>query len=105
MFCAASQAYHLFSTDLKKNRLKEIQDRYKKNILPRMKVYSYKSFYEKPLNNAKILSLATYTQDLSDFEKLYEHFNQNLELFLNFCKSLEKSEDPVSSVKQVIQNK
>ena len=88
----------------KKNRLKEIQTNFKKNVLGQLKVYQYKSFINEPLNNAKILSLATYVQDLSDFQVVFDSFDQDLDQFLKYCHQLEESDDPVLELKNKVKS-
>jgi hypothetical protein len=40
--------------------------------------------------------------DLSDFQKLYEKKNHDYKATLDFCKSLEKTEDPEKALKAAI---
>lgn len=80
--------------DFKAKRLSLIKDNFKKNVLPRLKSGSYTRFAEEELNNAILISYKTYLNDLSDFEKVFKKHNDNFKEFFNFCKSLEKSDNP-----------
>lgn len=84
---------------LREKRLKEIQERFAKNIKPQMKTDIYKNFVNLKLNNAILLYYKTYLFDLSDFDLLYKRLNNNFDQFLNFCKNLEKSPDPNGQIK------
>lgn len=83
-------------------KIAEIQKRFVKDLQPRLKSGSYKKFPEIQLNNARLLIYKTYMQDLSEFEKLYELSSQNMETFLNHCRSLEDHEKPEQGLKELI---
>lgn len=87
--------------DLRKKRIHEIQERFTKNVLPKMKSKSYERFPEIDLNNARLLNYKTYMQDLSDFEKLYESVGRDFSRFIEKCKGLEKSEKPEEDLKKL----
>jgi predicted aminopeptidase len=84
------------------DRIKGIQARFKKEILPKMKTKSYERFSEIELNNARLLNYKTYLQDLSDFEKLFAKMNSDFGKFIDACKSLEKSEKPEAALKDLL---
>ncbi|MGE5087124.1 MAG: aminopeptidase [Bacillota bacterium] len=86
-------------------RIKEIQTKFKKSVLPKMQTNSYSKFTEANLNNARLLVYKTYMQDLSDFEKLYEQSNKDFQTFIEKCKTLEGSENPESKLKELIAGK
>lgn len=87
---------------LKKNRLKKIQNKFKKNILPKMLRLKYSTFQSRDLDNAYLLSLSTYYKDLSIFEKAFKHYKGHFYSFLNFCKSLEKVKNPEQSLVNLV---
>jgi predicted aminopeptidase len=90
------------SESVKAERLKQIQERYKKQVLPRMKTDSYRKFTEIDLNNARLLIYETYVADLSDFEKLFSKVGKDYRKFLDLCKTLEKHPKPEAGLKNLI---
>jgi len=91
-----------FTPEEKKARLDEIQTHFKKEVKSKLKSDNYSKFAEIKLNNALLLTYQTYMYDLSDFQKLYEKKNHNYKATLDFCKSLEKTEDPEKALKTAI---
>ena len=85
---------------LREKRINEIQERFVKNVKPKMKAPT--RFDTLKLNNALLLSYKTYMQDLSDFEKLFELVGHDFQKFLDECKSLEKAEKPEVGLKERI---
>lgn len=83
-------------------RIKEIQERFVKNLKPRLKTKSYDKFPHLSLNNARLLLYKTYMQDLGDFQKLYDRSGQNFAEFIKQCKSLEGEKDPAAALKKLI---
>ena len=80
----------------------QLQEDFKKELLPQLKTESYKKFQDIKLNNARLLVYRTYMQDLSDFEKLYEKVGKDFKKFLEECKSLETEKDPAKALKSKI---
>jgi predicted aminopeptidase len=87
---------------LRQTRIKEIQTRFKELILPKMKSDMFNKFPDLILNNARIMLYKTYVADLSDFQKLYDQKNHNMNQFLEACKSLEFSKHPEEDLKQLV---
>src|SRR5690606_17864966 len=58
-------------------RLGEIQEKFKKQILPKMLTTNYAGFPTISLNNARLLLYKTYLKDLKDFETLFQMVNNN----------------------------
>lgn len=83
-------------------RIRQIQERFSKNLKPRLKTKNFDHFPELKLNNARLLLYKTYMQDLSDFEKLYELSGRNFSEFIQRCKNLESAEDPAATLKKLI---
>ncbi|MCB0350696.1 MAG: aminopeptidase [Bdellovibrionales bacterium] len=83
-------------------RFSEIQTRFKTEIAPKMKTKQYAGFANMKLNNATLLYFKTYVYDLNLFQKLYEHFGKNLNDFLAYCKSLEKSKNPHKDIEKLL---
>ncbi len=90
--------------NLRKKRLKEIQDTFRKTVQPRMKAASYSNFTEIELNNARLLLYKTYLQDLSDFEALYGLVNQDFREFLICCEKLKSHPTPEDGLKDLIKD-
>lgn len=90
--------------ELRLTRIREIQDRFQKEVAPRLKTAVYEKFSQIPLNNARLLLYKTYLQDLSDFEKLYEMSHHEFDAFLEKCRSFENSKKPEEELKKLISN-
>lgn len=86
---------------LRQKRLKEIQEKFSREILPKMQSRSYQKFSDLKLNNARLLVYKTYMQDLNDFENLFKKVNENFDLFLQEIKKLETSTDPNLELKKM----
>ncbi|MCC6138610.1 MAG: aminopeptidase [Bdellovibrionaceae bacterium] len=79
-----------------------IKKEFKDKILSKLKTKKYQSFAEAKLNNAKLLGLKLYMNDLSDFEKLTDKFAGDFPKILAYCKSLESADDPELSLKAFV---
>ncbi len=84
----------------KAQRLKSIQDNFKKNITKKLNTPNYLGFSSMKLNNAILLGYETYIQDLSDFEKLFNLDERNFSRFLNRCHQLENHKNPQDQIKK-----
>lgn len=82
----------------------QLQEDFKKELLPRLMTDSFKKFQDLKINNARLLVYRTYMQDLSDFESLYEKTGRDFNKFLEECKSLEKEKDPTKALKNKIRS-
>ncbi len=92
-----------FTEDERQSRLAEIQKRYKEKIQPKIKTKSFDYYFgEGKLNNAYLLSLATYMEDLADFEDLYRKKGKDLRATISYLKTLEDSKDPAETLKQYV---
>jgi len=89
--------------ELRQKQFTQLQEDFKKELLPKLKTDTYKKFQDVKLNNARLLVYRTYMQDLSDFEKLFDKSGKDFKKFLEECKSLEKEKDPVAALKAKIQ--
>jgi len=83
-------------------RIKEIQERFKTELAPKLKSKSYSRFPDLALNNARLMVYKTYMQDLNDFEVLYEQVGRDFSKFIEKCKSLESSKKPEEDLKKLI---
>lgn len=91
-----------FRTDeIKQSYFHDLKKNFEKDVKPKLKTNSYDLFFEKDLNNAKIMLYATYNKDLSDFEDLYYLVGHDFKAFMNEIKKLEKSKDPSADLKKM----
>jgi len=88
--------------EMKTNRLKQIQVRFKNNLFLKMKTQRYEKFVEIKLNNARLLPYLTYLSDLSDFEKAHIKLGADFHKTLAFLKNLESSKKPSEDLKKFI---
>lgn len=88
------------NTEEKKVRLRQINERFKSKILPKMKSENFIFFGQQELNNAKLLALKTYVHDLSVFERAFNKLDRSFSDFLKLCKSLEKEQDPKAKLEE-----
>jgi predicted aminopeptidase len=87
----------------RQEQFKQLQEDFKKELLPQLKTETYKKFQDIKLNNARLLVYRTYMQDLGDFEKLYDRVGGDFKKFVDECKSLEKEKDPAEALKKKIE--
>lgn len=87
--------------ELRQARIREIQQKFQREIWPKMKSPRYRRFPEIELNNARLLYYRTYFQDLSVFERLFVLSEDNWTRFFFCAKSLESSKDPEQDLKEL----
>ena len=85
----------------RQQRISEIQKKFTKEVLPKLKSRSMEGFAKAKLNNAKLLVYKTYMQDLNDFEQVYVKMGNNFSEFLKKMKTLEKAKDPEAELKKM----
>ncbi len=68
-------------------------------IKAKLKTKRYVNFDKAEINNARLLGFKLYLNDLSDFQKLNEHFKSDFNRILDYYKSLEDEKDPEASLK------
>lgn len=88
--------------DEKKNHLAEILTRFSAQIKPQLKTDMYQNFPTQPLNNARLLAMGTYYQDLVEFEKLGRKLHHKFTDVLAYCKTLEKDPAPLSTLQKFV---
>ena len=86
----------------REQRFQKIKDNYSKLAEPNMKTSRFHYFKDIKLNNARLLSYETYQSNLDQFEKLYEKLGRDFQALINWCKKLEKSEDPQGDLKRFV---
>ena len=85
--------------DVRVARLREIQTRFALEVRPRLRDQdNFARFTKTDLNNARLLTYKLYFQDLSQFQKVFDKLGHDFGKMLDFAKSLEKSDDPVSAL-------
>ena len=92
--------------ETKKQRIREIQDRFLKDIKPNLKTENYNYFPEIELNNAKLLSYRSYNFNMEEFEKLFNYpsIKQNIEAFIAYCVQFKKEKNPELALSKAVQN-
>jgi predicted aminopeptidase len=95
-----SQEIH--DESLRQQRLRQIQDDFTRELLPKLKTDDHKGFAKITLNNARLLVDKTYLQDLGDFEKLWQKTDHDFSRFIKACRSFEKSKHPEDDLKKLV---
>lgn len=85
--------------DLRQTRFQEMQNHFDLNLKKKLKTKRYEFFGKTKLNNAILLGLGTYVQDLDQFQQLLGKMNGNLKEFIDYCRSLKKTKNPAQSLK------
>lgn len=67
-----------------------------------MKTKNFEKFPSIKLNNARLLVYKTYSEDLQDFQKLYEKVDGNFQKFIEACKALETHPKPEVGLKELL---
>jgi predicted aminopeptidase len=85
--------------DVRLARIKEIQDQFVKDVRPKLRdKENFARFEKADLNNARLLTYKLYFQDLSQFQRVFDKLGGDFAKMLDFCRSLEKSNDPVADL-------
>ncbi len=95
-------AQHKNDADLlttREEQFTKIKQNFSQLVKPKLKTARYKAFSESEINNARLLGFKLYVNDLEDFEKLSGHFKGDFAKILEYCKSLEKEENPEQTLK------
>ena len=92
------------SPEMKKRRLRDIQDRFLEEIQVNLKINQYNYFSEIELNNARLLSYRSYNYNMEEFEKLFDSplINQSIKSFIDYCSQFEEEEDPERAFSQSV---
>lgn len=88
--------------DMKRARLAEIQDRFKREVRPKLQPRAYEDFEKRELNNAVLLAYRTYEYSLEDFEKLHRHFGGDYVKTLEWLKGLKNERNPEEKLKAFV---
>ncbi len=87
----------------KAQRLNEIQRRFREEVSPKLQTKSFSNFGEIPLNNARLMALGTYYEDLNDFELLRKKLGPDFKVVLAFLKNLSAEKRPESALNSFVQ--
>lgn len=90
------------TAETKRQRLKDIQARFTKDLKPKMKTDNYREFERRELNNALLLAYKTYEFSLADYQKLFDHFAHDFKKTLDWLKGLEKDPKPDQTLKAFV---
>ena len=88
--------------EMKRKRLREIQDRFISEIQPRLHTNRYGYFPKIKLNNAILLSYRSYNYKMDEFERLYAFSGHNMSSFIEHCARLEEESDPENALKLLV---
>ena len=92
------------TSDMKQQKLQEIQIRFLTEIQPQLRTNQYKYFSKIKLNNARLLSYRSYNYNMEEFEKLFTSslVNKKIEAFIDYCTRFEEAEDPEKAFSKVV---
>lgn len=88
--------------EMKKKRLRDIQDRFISEIQPQLYTNRYHYFPKIKLDNVILLSYRTYNYKMNEFERLYFLSGHNMQRFIEYCASLEDEKDPEIALKLLV---
>jgi predicted aminopeptidase len=80
-------------------RLKLVQEHFVSDLKPKLRDREgYSRFEKAEINNARLLTYRLYFQDQSQFQKVFDQLGHDFKKMLDFCRTLEKSKDPVAAL-------
>ena len=84
------------SPEQKKQRIRDIQDRFLQNIRFQLSSNRYDYFPQLELNNAKLLSYRSYNFKMDEMEQVFNspQVNQNIGAFIEFFSQFKSKKDP-----------
>lgn len=87
--------------EIRMQQFADIKNRFKSDVLPRMKTKNWERFPEVKLNNARLSVYKTYMKNLDDFAKLYQKLGFDFRKFMELCRKLESHPDPEAGLKEM----
>lgn len=84
--------------------IKELQNHFKSEVKPKLKILSYNSILKKDLNNARISLYGTYIENQDLFARLYKKLGSTPQAYLNHLKDWEDEEKPLERLKKELEN-
>lgn len=88
----------------KAKRIKQIQEKYVKELKPKLKIKTKGRFETATLNNAQLVLYRTYLHDFSPFENLWSRVGGSFQTFVQESKKLIKSENPDADIEKLYLN-
>ena len=88
--------------EAKKKRIRGIQTRFQRDVLPELKTERYHYFPEVKLNNAILLSYRTYTNKMGEFDQLFSLLDEDMEAFFSYCAQFEGEENPEEAFSRAV---
>lgn len=87
--------------------IEEHKRRFREEVLPAMKTRGYRTWPDKDINNATVISRTTYFHDLSLYENIYHAHGDDLKAVIDFFKEVAEMEgvDPEGYAKEWLASK
>jgi predicted aminopeptidase len=89
--------------ELRQRQFKEMQDRFTKQVTPKLQTKNYKWFAKRKLNNAFLLLLELYNSDFDSLNKLANYHGRDFHKVFAELKSLEDVENPEQELEKRVQ--
>lgn len=86
---------------IKLNRLQAIQEKFQKELQPKLKSKRWLKFPEIKLNNARLTMYRTYVSDYTDFERIWKNSEENFLEFFKRIDSIKNSKNPDQDIKKI----
>ena len=84
-------------------KFKALQEKFQKEVLPKLQTDGYGWFTKRTLNNAFLLLLELYNSDFDQLERLAQKHNRDFKKVLAALKKLEDSDTPEADLKKLTQ--
>lgn len=88
--------------ETKAARLTALQDKFNKELKPKLKTDNHDDFGKRKLNNAYLLAFKNYEDNLDDFAKVYEHFGRDYQKTLAYLMTLKNEDKPDQILKEFV---
>jgi predicted aminopeptidase len=90
------------SEEIRQSRIREIQNRFIKDIKPKLKSNRWNRFSDIKLNNARLSGYKTYVSDFTNFEKAWECSQGQFPKFFKLIDKLRSSQDPDRDLHELV---
>jgi predicted aminopeptidase len=79
-------------------------ERYKRDVVPRLRTLSFTTYADEPLNNARLIGTRLYYERLDLFEAVFQKYNRDLEASAHAIMKAarEKPKDPFTAVEGLV---
>lgn len=88
----------------REEQFEKIKQRFREEVLPKLKTDAFRRFSDRPLNNASLLLYGLYMADFGEFEQLANHYGRNFKAVFKALKSLESEEDAQTALTRLVQS-